>query len=416
MGEEFWNFDNNNVNLDDFNFNISSAIPEHELLEFTNPQALTTENYSSTSNNNFSNNTENDEFINSLKQSSNEFTPQSLSHLNPSQILEQRSVNVNNNASSFNDGTSFNNSFHNSYVSPINSPYSNTQHLSTSINNKNFQRVNSIYDENTSAASPQTNINGVLQSQYFSPVSANPYLKTSSSLQQQFKSNSRNASISQQTENSIASPIGSFNDALSPYSFNDSSFKSPRSYGVSPGGASLPKNQLSKEEKLKRRREFHNQVERRRRDLIKEKIKELGLIVPPSLLSSDGEGKEVKASKSVIINKTVEYAIHLNKVMAEQNRRRELLISKIQELEQLPDVHEQEQSSSSSNNGTPTVNAQTRTQNPQRTNRDTFSSTESYNSSIPAIKLESDFGEELGFDINDFLKDQTHQNNWEGLQ
>lgn len=114
----------------------------------------------------------------------------------------------------------------------------------------------------------------------------------------------------------------------------------------------VPTKQLSKEEKLKRRREFHNAVERRRRDLIKERIRELGLIVPPSLLNpqlsavqlllrssnasevsdliSSIKVKETKPNKSTILNKSVDYINHLRYVLEQQDKARELLIQKIQ--------------------------------------------------------------------------------------
>ncbi|RLV93958.1 Retrograde regulation protein [Spathaspora sp. JA1] len=119
----------------------------------------------------------------------------------------------------------------------------------------------------------------------------------------------------------------------------------------------IPTKQLSKEEKAKRRREFHNAVERRRRDLIKERIKELGVIVPPSLLNpqlsavqalqrkssidstdlTDLIGsikvKETKPNKSTILNKAVDYINHLNYVLSQQEFVREQLISQIEVLE-----------------------------------------------------------------------------------
>ncbi|KAI5951045.1 RTG3 [Candida jiufengensis] len=121
--------------------------------------------------------------------------------------------------------------------------------------------------------------------------------------------------------------------------------------------SNIPTKQLSKEEKLKRRREFHNAVERRRRDLIKEKIKELGIIVPPSLLnpqlsavqtlqrqqnidSQDLQDligsikvKETKPNKSTILNKSVIYMNHLNYVLKQQEIAKSKLIQQINQLE-----------------------------------------------------------------------------------
>ncbi|QLQ79071.1 hypothetical protein HG537_0B04190 [Torulaspora globosa] len=97
--------------------------------------------------------------------------------------------------------------------------------------------------------------------------------------------------------------------------------------------ASVPKN-LTADERLKRKREFHNAVERRRRELIKQKIKELGTIVPPSLLNYDMNGKQVKPNKGIILNKTVEYLEYLLQVVEIQERRKKQLLNKIKELEE----------------------------------------------------------------------------------
>lgn len=100
--------------------------------------------------------------------------------------------------------------------------------------------------------------------------------------------------------------------------------------------ASVPKtvSHLSTEERLRRKREFHNAVERRRRELIKQKIKELGAIVPPSLLNYDTNGKQIKPNKGIILNKTVEYLEYLMQVLEEQDRKKKQLSMKIQELQE----------------------------------------------------------------------------------
>lgn len=127
--------------------------------------------------------------------------------------------------------------------------------------------------------------------------------------------------------------------------------------GDSSNNHNVPAKQLSKEEKLKRRREFHNAVERRRRDLIKERIKELGLLVPPSLLNpqlvavqtfqknsklnskeindllTSVKVKESKPNKSTILNKSVDYVIHLQYVLEQQQKTRAQLEQKIKALE-----------------------------------------------------------------------------------
>lgn len=91
--------------------------------------------------------------------------------------------------------------------------------------------------------------------------------------------------------------------------------------------------QLTQEERLRRRREFHNAVERRRRELIKLKIKELGKLVPPGLLNYNDQGKEIKPNKGVILNRSVEYLEYLQQVLEVQDRKKQQLLTKIDELE-----------------------------------------------------------------------------------
>ncbi|CCK69535.1 Rtg3p KNAG_0C04330 [Huiozyma naganishii CBS 8797] len=99
---------------------------------------------------------------------------------------------------------------------------------------------------------------------------------------------------------------------------------------------SVPKSltHLSTEEKLRRKRDFHNAVERRRRELIKTKIGELGNLVPPSLLCFDSTGKQVKPNKGIILNKTVEYISFLQQVLAAQEKRKIQLKYKLNQLEE----------------------------------------------------------------------------------
>ena len=92
--------------------------------------------------------------------------------------------------------------------------------------------------------------------------------------------------------------------------------------------------QLSTEEKLRRKRDFHNAVERRRRELIKQRIKELGSLVPPALLCFDSSGKQVKPNKGIILNKVVEYIHFLRNLLEVQDGRLEQLCAKIDGLEQ----------------------------------------------------------------------------------
>lgn len=149
------------------------------------------------------------------------------------------------------------------------------------------------------------------------------------------------------------------NNSTGPINFPkalDSSLLNPQVPTVaatSPNSSSL--RLLTKEEKLKRRREFHNAVERRRRDLIKERIKQLGLLVPQSLLNaqlvavqtlqngpqtpeivellSSVKAKELKPNKSTILNMSVEYLKHLEYVLEEQKATQEKLKRDIESLE-----------------------------------------------------------------------------------
>lgn len=110
--------------------------------------------------------------------------------------------------------------------------------------------------------------------------------------------------------------------------------------------ASVPKS-MTVDERLRRKREFHNAVERRRRELIKQKIKELGNIVPPSLLNYDSNGKQVRPNKGIILNKTVEYLEYLLQVLEIQERKKKQLVARIGELQvketQLQSGHTNEQ-------------------------------------------------------------------------
>lgn len=139
-----------------------------------------------------------------------------------------------------------------------------------------------------------------------------------------------------------------------------SSSPSSTKMGTSPSNNSVNNNnskQLTKEEKLKRRREFHNAVERRRRDLIKERIKDLGVLVPPSLLNpqlcavqafqrnaqynsreineliTNVKAKETKPNKSTILNKSVHYVEHLEYVLEQQTKAREDLERRLKQVE-----------------------------------------------------------------------------------
>lgn len=289
MTDEFLNFDNNQqITFDDLNFNfndVTSTIPENELLDFASPLSTNQSNVVAGAGG-------------SMQGRSNS--------INPSQLLQ--------------------NSLQNSYKQHFGS-VSNT-------NEDQFSPLNSPYSTSLNNRAPSS----------FHDTLNSPDIITNSYLSPPVHAASINRSLSGRRQSSIASPQSSYNDHLSPYGGASSydTLKSPslRSIGGLPGTtpSSVPNSQLSKEEKIRRRREFHNQVERRRRDLIKERIKELGTIVPPSLLLVDSKGREVKPSKSVIINKTVDYLEHLHKVMAHQQEKKLQLLKRIAELEQFPDA------------------------------------------------------------------------------
>lgn len=76
--------------------------------------------------------------------------------------------------------------------------------------------------------------------------------------------------------------------------------------------ASTIKSNMTEEQKKQKRKEFHNAVERRRRELIKLKISHLSKIIPQNLLSTDINGKKVKPNKTTILAGTVKYITFLN--------------------------------------------------------------------------------------------------------
>lgn len=148
------------------------------------------------------------------------------------------------------------------------------------------------------------------------------------------------------------------NQLLSPPGNSQLSTSVPsNSAAKSPPPRDIPTKLLTDEEKIKRRKEFHNAVERRRRDLIKQRIKELDAIVPPSLLNpqlcalqamainrnlktkeltelaATMKVKETKANKNTILSKSVVYMSHLKYVLEEQVKARKKLEEEIALLE-----------------------------------------------------------------------------------
>lgn len=287
-------------------------------------------------------------------------------------------------------------SLNNNGLNPDNS-FVNPQYFSPSNRNANYNTLNSIAEDSLSSSfnntfSPSASRNDSVSIPFQNPNTIEDYnggvdINAGSYLSPQF--NSQYMSPSNNIDNSI--------DTLKSPSFNSGSYlNSPPKYQntrrdnssaisnsipsnisknkiVSPPpldnnlGTSLPgtmhnqppvsTKQLSKEEKLKRRREFHNAVERRRRDLIKERIKDLGFLVPPSLLNpqlcavqnlqrnsqlnsrevndllASIKVKETKPNKSTILNKSVDYIIHLKYVLEQQDKSQRELAQQIEEIE-----------------------------------------------------------------------------------
>ncbi|CAI4246875.1 BAP_1a_G0001200.mRNA.1.CDS.1 [Saccharomyces cerevisiae] len=153
------------------------------------------------------------------------------------------------------------------------------------------------------------------------------------------------ASVSSTYSPKVRSPSSSFRaGSFLSSSFRHGSINTPRTRHTSIssnmteniGPGSVPKilGGLTSDEKLRRKREFHNAVERRRRELIKQKIKELGQLVPPSLLNYDDLGKQIKPNKGIILDRTVEYLQYLAEILEIQARKKKALLAKIKELEE----------------------------------------------------------------------------------
>ncbi|CAR22028.1 Rtg3p [Lachancea thermotolerans CBS 6340] len=145
-------------------------------------------------------------------------------------------------------------------------------------------------------------------------------------------------SYSQYLSSSLRSPSNSFRQGNYLSTSLRAQQLNPRFSSVGSTAANTPgdlgnSSALSQEEKLRRRREFHNAVERRRRELIKQKVKELSKMIPPSLLNYNEQGKEIKANKGVILNRSVDYMDYLQQVLEIQDRKHQFLLKKVRELE-----------------------------------------------------------------------------------
>lgn len=190
---------------------------------------------------------------------------------------------------------------------------------SFTLNSNNLDTINSLtstsYNNNnnnntfspSSLRSPSSSIRPNANTSYLSTSLRQPSTLSNCNTNNTSTPNSRNPSVSYAVNNSIDTNLSS----------------------------SVPKtiSNLSHDDRLRRKRDFHNAVERRRRDLIKQKINELGNLVPPSLLCFDSHGKQIKPNKGIILNKTVEYVHFLFKVLESQHYKREQLIQRTEELE-----------------------------------------------------------------------------------
>lgn len=157
--------------------------------------------------------------------------------------------------------------------------------------------------------------------------------------------------------------LASLSRALSPIPNQELGVSAPTGQSIAQQravGENSVGTEMTQEEKAKRRREFHNAVERRRRDLIKEKIKILGVLVPPSLLNpqlsaveallklqkplskelreiiESTKVKEIKPNKAAILLSAVEYIQHLHYVLDKQKARREEIEGILASLENGP--------------------------------------------------------------------------------
>ncbi|GMM39077.1 Rtg3 protein [Saccharomycopsis crataegensis] len=182
----------------------------------------------------------------------------------------------------------------------------------------NLHNNNSSYTNDPSlnmSIQRNSNVSDLLNNQYFSPnVQARP--------------------LTQPTTTGFSPSSYGGGESFDAYG----SLNSPVSLSSSINNLSRPpasKQPLTKEDKLKRRREFHNAVERRRRDYIKERIKDLSKLVPPLMLVYDENGKETKPNKAMILTKAVDYIGSLNGVIDVQMQRRLDIIEKIKELQKL---------------------------------------------------------------------------------
>lgn len=102
------------------------------------------------------------------------------------------------------------------------------------------------------------------------------------------------------------------------------------------GPGSVPKilGGLTSDEKLRRKREFHNAVDSSSSLNYFVFYFLVGQLVPPSLLNYDDLGKQIKPNKGIILDRTVEYLQYLAEILEIQARKKKALLAKIKELEE----------------------------------------------------------------------------------
>jgi hypothetical protein len=177
------------------------------------------------------------------------------------------------------------------------------------------------------------------QSRRFSVSSADPgtpfmhpgHSRSNSYFEGQMVGDSQNWALLQQQmaqhysmslPNTFDSPSSSHlpnSDPSTSPTLNQSSGKSPTSHDQMLNGGPKPENEMDKlklqqiMDKKKRRRENHNAVERRRRDIINEKIQELSTLLPQGLIPSN------KCNKGAILRQSVDYIRYLHALLYQQN-------------------------------------------------------------------------------------------------
>ncbi|ODQ81803.1 hypothetical protein BABINDRAFT_111844 [Babjeviella inositovora NRRL Y-12698] len=256
----------------------------------------------------------------------------------------------------------------NPFAKPHNGSVSHTPYFNdpvsrnVSLSNQGFQppgQLYSSYNEVSPNAGPlgrTMSISYNNPSQFASPPVNSPYGNDGSLTEYGSSFGSYDASSLRSPPTSSSYLSGSFSTVRSPRQSIVSLGSPPSVPNLNHGsvsGPTHPKQLLSKDDKLKRRREFHNAVERRRRDLIKEKIRELGNMVPPSLvLKNSGEtaspppvattgssrDRDSKPNKSIILNKAVDYVSHLMITLERQKNGLENMQDRLSQLEQMPDI------------------------------------------------------------------------------